>query len=354
MEAYVLGKDFQLTGVVDMFMSFIWTERYAALGDFELVLPLESPALEFLTKGSYLFINESDRTMLVDTIEIETDVDSGNTVIVKGPSIEDFLDRRVVWNWFAGNENLQTSLGRLLDENVINPSDTDRKIDNFSFVSSTNPEITALTVETQFFGESVLEVVMKTYCEPNSLGFRLLMPTPGSFNFGLYAGVDRSYSQLLNPYVVFSPEFENLMNSKFISSNKLLKTVSLVGGEGEGSARKKTNVAAKGGALSGLDRRETYTDAGSVSSNTDEIPETDYTAQLKQKGREKLAECVEVSAFDGEVEAELMYEYNTDYFLGDIVQLENEFGFSAPTRVVEYIRTEDSSGTKNYPTFAAI
>lgn len=149
MEAYVLDKSFQLTGVVDMFMSFIWTERYAALGDFELVLPLESPALEFLTKGSYVFINESDRTMLVDTIEIETDVDSGNTVIVKGPSIEDFLDRRVVWDWFAGNENLQTSLSRLLNENVINPSNTDRKINNFSFVSSTNPEITALTASTK-------------------------------------------------------------------------------------------------------------------------------------------------------------------------------------------------------------
>lgn len=354
MEAYVLDKDFQLTGVVDMFVSFIWTERYSALGDFELVLPLDSPALQFITKDSYIFINESDRTMVVETIEIETDTEEGNTALIKGSSLESILDRRVVWNWFAGNENLQTSLGRLLTENVIDPAIPSRKIDNFSFVPSTSPEITALNAEPQLFGESVLEVVMKTYCEPNSLGFRLLMPTPGVFMFGLYCGDDRSYSQFANPYVVFSSEFENLVNSKFVSSNKLLKTVSLVGGEGEGSARKKVEVSADGGALSGLNRRETYTDAGNVSSNTEEIPAADYDAQLQQKGREKLAECIDVSVFDGEADAALMYTYGVDYFLGDIVQLENELGFSAPTRVVEYIRTEDSSGIKNYPTFAAI
>ncbi len=53
------------------------------------------------------------------------------------------------------------------------------------------------------------------------------------FVFELYAGFDRSYDQTENPYVIFSPKFENIINSNYIESKASLKTVTLVGGEGE-------------------------------------------------------------------------------------------------------------------------
>ena len=74
-------------------------------------------------------------------------------------------------------------------------------------------------------------------------------------------GADRSYDQFTNPYVIFSPKFENVINTNYLESKKTLKTVTLVAGEGEGADRRITTVACASGAGTGLNRRELYTDA---------------------------------------------------------------------------------------------
>ena len=39
MEMYILDSLWRREAVIDVFKSFIWTERYAAWGDFELIIP---------------------------------------------------------------------------------------------------------------------------------------------------------------------------------------------------------------------------------------------------------------------------------------------------------------------------
>ena len=59
--------------------------------------------------------------------------------------------------------------------------------------------------------------------------------------------------------------------------------------------------------------------------------------------------------FEGEVDsASTIFKYGRDFFIGDIVQIRNEFGMEAQARIKEFIRSCDSTGYKEYPTFTLI
>ena len=95
----------------------------------------------------------------------------------------------------------------------------------------------------------------------------------------------------------------------------------MVGGEGEGADRRYTTV----GGGSGLNRRELFTDARDISSNVgsdDALTDAEYMAQLQQRGKEKLAENVSITSFEGETETTIMFQYGKDFFNGDIVQID--------------------------------
>ena len=137
------------------------------------------------------------------------------------------------------------------------------------------------------------------------------------------------------------------MNSNYIETKTNLKTVTLVDGED------KSTVVGGG---SGLTRREIYTDAKSIYRTVDGVTLTDdeYLAQLEQRGSEVLSEHSFLTSFDGELDSVTTYKYGEDFFLGDIVQIINEYGIEAKARVIEMIYSQDSSGLKEYPTFTAV
>lgn len=104
--------------------------------------------------------------------------------------------------------------------------------------------------------------------------------------------------------------------------------------------------------LSGLDRREYFNDA-SGTEYTDEM-KNDYNlylAQLEQSALDALEERIVNTQVDGTVQPGVSYTYGLDYFIGDIVQVENEFGLLGTMRVTEFITSHSTSGLEMYPTF---
>lgn len=111
------------------------------------------------------------------------------------------------------------------------------------------------------------------------------------------------------------------------------------------------------GGGSGLNRRELFTDARDISSNVgsdDALTDAEYMAQLQQRGKEKLAENVSITSFEGETETTIMFQYGKDFFNGDIVQIANEYGHETKARILEIVRSEDKDGYSVYPTFKTI
>lgn len=482
MDLMVLDTNLNAISVVDTYMSFIWTNRYYQYGDFELYAPASDKILSSFKQDYYLQMRGSDRLMIVEKILIETDSEDGNTVTISGRSLESILDRRVIWGQMTLSGSLQDAIEKLLNDCIISPSNTNRKIPNFIFKKSADPKITAMALEAQYTGDNLYDVIQKL-CEERGLGFKITLDDNNQFVFELYIGTDRSYDQTEVPYVIFSPSFDNVISSNYMETRSSLKNVALVGGEGEGSARRYTAV----GNISGLNRREMFVDARDLSSDIDEditescdftdypsqvfdnntktfitdrlfdscmidvssyagrtirisipkytdpgyevsgyatilvdaskkyistlkvwekygdtanqgtldeyeflLPEdvkyiytsmfsstainggiysgtadnfecatiklsnTEYVAQLRQRGQENLAENVDVVSFEGEMETTIMYKYGEDFFDGDIVQIENEYGHNAKVRVLEVVTSENEEGLSVYPTFKTV
>ena len=170
----------------------------------------------------------------------------------------------------------------------------------------------------------------------------------GKFVFYIFEGVDRSYNQTTNSCVVFSPEYDNLLSSDYIVNNDNFANAAVVAGEGEGTARKKVTV----GTATGLDRYEVWIDSRNTSSNNGEISDAEYTELLTEEGVESLSEMETTTTFSGEIDSTINYVFNRDYFLGDIVQVENDYGIRAKTRIIEIIESDSETGYEIIPTFS--
>lgn len=352
MDLIVLNHDLEAVSVIDSYESLIWTDRYLDCGDFELYAATTDDLLQKIKMGYYLTNSESEHVMVVERIQIEYDAETGNHVTISGRSLESILDRRIVWGQQILNGNLQDVIRALLDTSIINPTKESRKISNFVFKETTDPTVLGITISAQYTGENVYEAV-RSLCAECGIGYKILLTDDGNIEFELYSGVDRSYDQSENSFVIFSPSFDNLLNSNYVESSDRYKNVALIGGEGEGANRKYASV----GDVTGLERRELFVDARDISSSTAEggsISDADYQTQLQQRGKEKLSETKLTTSFEGEGETTRSFVYGRDFYKGDIVQVANEYGHESKARVLEVVMSEDANGFSVYPTFGTL
>lgn len=348
MDIFVLDQSFNKIALIDTYESLLWTDRYNKPGEFEIYTPVAEFALQYPVADNYLQIRDSEHTMIIEDITIESYVETGNHIKIVGRSLESILDRRIVWTQTRITGDLQTGVKKLIDENIISPAITDRQISNFIFEETDDPAITGLTVDNQYTGDSLLEVI-QTICETNEIGFKVTLNESNQFVFKLYKGIDRSYRQETLPFVVFKPSFENIISSNYAELHSPAKTITLVAGEGEGAARVTRTV----GSGTGLLRKELYTDARDIQKEDGMSTQTYYDL-LDKRGEEQLKENKIKKSFDGECETTRMYVYQRDFFMGDCVQVANEYGMESPTRIVEYVWDSSTSGTTSYPTFEAL
>ena len=342
----MLNKELDIVEVIDTYSSIIWTNRYYECGDFELYT-LATPHLIEILREDYFLIREGyeGNAMVIESISITTDAENGNYMTVKGRCLKSIVYRRIIWSQTNLTGKVSKSIERLLNENLINPSDESRRIDNFeiSFLFENDERI-----ETQFTGDNLGESIT-AICKSYGLGWNVELDIEKKkFYFVLYVGTNRSYEQTENPWVVFSNEFENLLTTNYTFDKSNYKNVAKVAGEGEGTLRKSTTL----GDSRGMDRFEVFIDANDISSNEGEISESEYNTQLVERGKEKLTELTVTENFEGET-IDYSNVFEKDYFLGDIVEVVNEYNMEAVTRVVEVIESVDETGKYTIPTFSS-
>ena len=357
MEFRILNKAFRDVHLLETFSSYIWTDRYNTCGDFEIIVAPNKENLELLQEGFYVWTLESEHSMIIEDIRISTDVEMGNEMIVTGRSLESMLSGRISWRTIILEGGVQDGIRLLVVESIISPSDNARRIPNFIFELSDDPAITSMVFENPVevpMGADIYEKI-RHICYERDLGFKIVLSDDNRFIFSLYYGIDRSYNQTFNPYVIFSPEFDNLFNSNFFSSIRDLRTVALVAGENprsEGQERVVVETPLFSGAGAGLTRRELFVDASGISSN--DVTPAQYLELLRQRGLEALAEHIRIATFEGGIDISNMYVFGVDFFIGDIVQVANEYGIERPSRIVELVRSLTAEGYETIPTFITI
>lgn len=349
MDIYVLDEKAEILDIVDVFQSVIWTVQYYSQGDFELIVPATKKNIDLMQKDR-LLCRDKDITkdtfknvMVIEDIKIESDWEEGDKLTVSGKSLKSIVGRRVVWKQTNLTGNLEAGIRYVLNENVIDPEEESRKIANVEL-----DEVAGITdtIDAQLLGNNIAEWI-ESICSTHEIGWDMYVRSK-KYIFRLYKGTDRTYNQTEVPAVVFSDEYDNLLESIYTYERGDYKNAALIGGEGEGVNQRTTTI----GEATGLQRYETYIDGSSVSSNGAIITEEQYYKLLQDYGKEQLNEVSDTESFEGNVVSDGNYKLNQDYFLGDLVQVKNEFGIEATPRIIEIIESEDEKGTAIVPKFS--
>lgn len=340
MDIYIMNKNFEKIAVIED-ASVIWTTRYYDVGDFEIYVGATQKYISILQSGNYVTRLDDDKVGVIEDIKITYDDEGTEYLTVTGRFAESILERRIVWQQTQLAGTAENGLRNLINNNIINPAIEDRKI-----------PIIALgllkgytdRLDAQYTGDNILEI-NKNVAIATQTGFKFNF-IENKFNFELYKGVDRSYNQNSNSYVVFSDKYDNLLSSEYELNTSNLRNVALVAGEGEGTQRKTLVV----GSGKGLDRYETFVDARNISTNNGEITTNEYNKALNEAGLENIITITQ--AFTGEVDLTQNYVYKKDFFIGDLVTIENsKWGIFINSRIIEITESEDENGYKITPTF---
>lgn len=393
MELYLLDEDLNALMLIDQYTSAIWTERYSKCGDFQLVIGYNKELYTYLTAGEglqknlYLRIKDSSTLMVVESLKLSSDSD-GVSMRIEGRSLESILDRRIVYDQLVftkdpSEESSSTggtaepseessptektvdtvaqAIKKVITSNVTNPDDENRVLPRFVYA---DPQLTPEMqkgLSAQYFGDNVLDVIVDI-CQTHHLGFRVNLLANGNFEFSIFEGLNRAADQTDRPMVVFSPKFENLMNSDYVEDATPCKTIAVIFGEGSSAPdrMKVETTPTKTEYASGMLRRELCVDASGISQKVTEagitwsMTDEEYAKELQNKGKEELKKNTYTKQIDGEIDVHAGFIFGIDYFLGDIVQVENEYGTSTKTRVTEHIRSYNAEGYSEYPTFEKV
>ena len=353
MNIYVVDGLNGITNIIDAYKSVIWNVQYYGTSDFELTVIANDSTVNTLTKGKYLVRDidvkngEYNNVMIIESRALSFDVETGWLLTLRGKGLKNLLRRRIAWNQISLTGKIEFIIRQLIIDNVINPADPARKIDDF--VLDAEQEFTEEMIDTesdnQLTGEKISEWI-SSICERYSIGWDIYIKD-GKYHFKLYKGIDRTYDQSDVPPVIFSPEFDNLIRSTVTEDITDFCNAAIVAGEGEGTAQRIVSI----GEATGVDRYESYIDASSVSSNGKIITLDVYMQMLTNYGNEQLKKAQQIINVEGEIYANGVYKINEDYFLGDLVQIENEYKISAQARIIEIIYSEDENGSSVIPTF---
>lgn len=342
MSPTILNNSFIRLAEIDDFISFIWTTRYYTSGDFELCADISRA--DVLKVGYYVQRKDDEHLGIIEAIKYQKTEEAQEMIIASGRLLPALLARRVISSQIQLNGLVSECIGALISENAINPVNAARTIPGLTF---TNTATNTDTMEAQYTGENLLETI-SSICETYGIGMDCTLNDNNGFDFVLYDGVDRSYNQSENPYVVFSDKYDNLLTSEYDENYSEFVTDVLVGGEGEGVNR--TMIWSAKDAQSGLNRYEMFLDAQSAVTNDHIITQATYEKQLEGLGLEHVTEYT--TAFSGEVDFTNVV-LGVDINVGDICTIQNEhWQMFINSRLVEAIESIDESGAYSaVPTF---
>lgn len=395
MELFTLDRSFKKRRDVDVFNSLIWTERYYGDSEIELVVPLSMTNIDRLAVGTFVGLVGTDEIMILETMSIEN-----NQIKITGISLLSWLNNRFVRHsgshadryWYMAGMTVGHTLWEIVRrmctwdgsyhlnyEMGLRAVDYDRVwIDGLTLdrYDDSGPSISVGVSYGPVY--DALREIATTY----SMGMRIVLsdtkdqnywtrkpPNSGpelSYSyyhlFRTYYGDDRSSNQSVFPVVRFSPQTDSLKNIKELQSAKDFKTIAYSFAPSDPGGLTATSGSGYASLLPTPGQYQTVDpawpfDCRFIAVYADDITTdlvgtsaTNLKAVLNSRAADALTNNPFLIAVDGEISPEANFQYGTDYGLGDIIEVEGNSGVVQRARVTEFIRSQDASGERNYPT----
>lgn len=342
---YVFDLEFNFHGVIDDYVNVSITRSYVKKTSFTIEVSPTEKNIELLKKGRLITKqNDREHAYIIETIEYIDGTDSSLAVTVF--SLHHLLKKRIIHGQQVYSGSVGEVMSAFVDANAVNPTNPNRIIPNL-VISDANDIGENVT---EAFTDKPLDDSLFEISEKYGVSWDIIYDYDNErFVFQVWQGVDRSEQQNINSHVVFSKEFDNVINQHFIDSDNEYKNVAIVAGEGEGIARKRVIV---NDYLSGFERDEMFVDARDLQSeyydeNDQEItvPPIEYEAMLIERGKTKLAEHGKILTLDSEIDVDSSFVLGQDFNLGDIVSVKNtKLGLVLHTRITQVTETYSKEG----------
>lgn len=219
---------YDTVGMIDEAESVLWRKKYNDSGECEIYIPCDAELFGMLKDGNYVFRYDDDMFCKISGLELETDEENGDYIISTAKDICEILAGRIVRWQTTYSGTVGGFLRKLLTDNVVSPKlpdgaiHTARQIPNFviDFNAADFPE----EIEVSVFADDLLERI-KTTCKAFNFGFRLTYDiTAGKLKFRLYRGKNKA-SATAGEYVEFSPDFDNILSTRYNTDSSNLKNV---------------------------------------------------------------------------------------------------------------------------------
>lgn len=397
-----MNENFIPKDVVDEFQSVIWTERYSAAGEVQLKVPGSPYYLDMLKEGTYLGLVGSKEVM-----ELQTDSLEDGMLTVVGKTLANFLDNRIHWaksrkedgssdpdqpiGDYTTATGADIKLGPLLadrvEKMVISPvpltggavwdkMNLDWERDKIDYLELGAVDAGGVA-QRWTVPVGPLYSVLQPLAEQDGLGFTLYLESADAeigyvLKFATYRGVDRSSAQDVNDLIRLTPNMDTLTGLKEIKSIDGYKNVVYVVYENEVSIHYEdpSNIP------EGLNRRVMVRDATGEPIGTTKVFDAmatrggptfyggsyqrtvvglaDKVKFREQNAKDALANNNYIRAVDGQVSQSNEYKFGVHYGMGDILELQGLTGILQNARVTEYIRAQDQTGEREYPTLSVI
>jgi hypothetical protein len=351
------------------------TERYYGDGEVELVFPEELDLIQKIPEGTFLGLDNSNEVMIVERVNPKE-----GRVETKGISLLKWLNNRFVRTspnhadqyWYLEGGPPGWALWAIL-WNMCDP--TSGFITGAAPTGIPNPQRLAIprlalkSYDTS--GENVrlgvpfgpLYDAMREIATTYQIGMSLTVesaPESGYIlGFRSYKGIDRTSGQSQHPVVRFSPDMDSLTNVEELRSIENFKTHAFAFIPTSDAALQAL-ITTPGVAsrpepqYTGFDLRAMLVFANDIT--TDEVggSSTKLLDILNERAKDALTNHDFVKTVDGEIVPTNQFKYGIHYNLGDIVEVKGKSGVVQSSRVIEYIRTKNSAGERNYPTVAML
>ncbi len=204
---FIYDQNLSALGVVDEFSSLTWTASCENFGAFEISAPATKNNLYLLKNYNLVRKNDCDEIGFIN-YSFVTSSEEGDTIFVKGFFYEGVLEKRCVL------ENA-SNIKSLITKNL-------RDIPNFVIDDS----LSQLPCDEHITGENLGRYLL-SYAKIHSICFfTQYLHAENKILLSFYCGTDFSDEQSVNPFCIFSDNFDNLFSAECLSkSDKAVNTV---------------------------------------------------------------------------------------------------------------------------------
>lgn len=354
MELYTLDDNYNRADIIEEYESAIWTERFIEPGDMKLILPATQGNYKLLTPGTLMGLRGSREVMILEDREIQDGM-----MTVNGKTLEFFFDER-----FIDRAVLAGPPGEILGDIVnLMQSRHERAYAIPRLRTGLLDDTDTRIIKVVHFGTvhtTLLELARKY-----NVGMGVYWVRDHDKHelvFSTRKGVDRTTNQKENELVRFSPNLDNLANVKELLSIADSKTTVIAN---------PPNIPIAAGVppmrLSSMPQPKASEATKHFKERILEISGSDITSEILGEGtaeqkrqalslilynraKKALFENKKIRVVDGEITPNTRYRYGTAYHLGDLVEVEGYFGTPVKGLMNEYIRSNDGTGERAYPT----